>query len=91
MIARLKIIKWLSVKYCLNLNAVEIDDVNGQTDVEFYGESYDDKHVTVSHCTNFCTKNLEKVENHEYSGICKKNFSIFLHFPMCSFIWRGQN
>ena len=34
-----------------------------QSDVEFYGESYDGKHVTVAHCTKkFYTKNLEKVE-----------------------------
>ena len=34
-----------------------------QSDVEFYGESYDGKHVTVAHCTKkFYTKNLEKSE-----------------------------
>ena len=34
-----------------------------QSDVEFYEESYDGKHVTVAHCTQkFYTKNLENVE-----------------------------
>ena len=34
-----------------------------QSDVEFCGESYVGKHVTVAHCTKkFYTKNLEKVE-----------------------------
>ena len=34
-----------------------------QSDVKFYGESYDGKHVTVAHCTKkFSMKNLEKVE-----------------------------
>ena len=34
-----------------------------QSDVEFFGESYDAYHVNVAHCTNkFYTKKLEKNE-----------------------------
>ena len=34
-----------------------------QSDVDFYGESYDGKHVTVAHCTKkFYTKKLDKNE-----------------------------
>ena len=34
-----------------------------QSDVGFYGESFDTQHVTVAHCTKkFCLKNHEKVE-----------------------------
>ena len=46
---------------------------HGQSDVEFYGESYDDKYVAVSHCL----KNFEKVENHEYARISEQISAFF--------------
>ena len=54
----------------------------GQSDVKFYGESYDAYRVTVAHCTKkFYTKNLEKVGkimNIQENSKKFKHFSVFL-------------
>ena len=55
-----------------------------QSDVDFYGESYDGKHVTVAHCTKkfFYEKPRKSRKNHEYSRIFEK-ISAFFCISLC--------
>ena len=50
----------------------------GQSDVEFFDDSYDIKHVFGSHWVQkFCTKNLEKVEKIKNIQEYSENFQHF--------------
>ena len=50
----------------------------GQSDVEFFGDSYDIQHVFGSHWVQkFCTKNLEKVEKIKNIQEYSENFQHF--------------
>ena len=55
-----------------------------QSDVDFYGESYDGKHVTVAHCTKkfFYEKPRKSRKNLEYSRIFEK-ISPFFYIFQC--------
>ena len=48
----------------------EIMHIHVQSDVDFYGESYDGKHVTVAHCTKkfLYEKPRKSRKKLEYSG-----------------------